>query len=98
MFGNDVATEAPPFDSGGAGLYSSINDYARYCAMILNGGSLGGKEILNLETLKLHLSDLTPQLTSEDFGRDFGEGAAFMKFGGGASCFDEGCSFFPRFR
>ncbi|MDC0214224.1 beta-lactamase family protein [Gammaproteobacteria bacterium] len=83
VFGNNVATTPPPFDSGGAGLYSTINDYARYCAMIQNGGSLGDKEILNQETLELHLSDLTPQLTSEDFGRDFGEGAAFMKFGGG---------------
>jgi CubicO group peptidase (beta-lactamase class C family) len=83
VFGNEVAIKVPPFDSGGAGLYSTINDYARYCAMILNGGTLGGKEILDQETLQLHLSDLTPQLTREDFGRDFGEGAAFMKFGGG---------------
>ena len=83
VFGNLVATKPPSFDSGGAGLYSTINDYARYCAMILNGGSIDGKEILNPQTLDLHLSDLTPQLTSADFGRDFGEGAAFMKFGGG---------------
>ena len=61
-------------------MYSTINDYARYCAMILNGGSIDGKEILNPQTLDLHLSDLTPQQVRT---LGLGEGAAFMKFGGG---------------
>ena len=83
MFGSQVPTARPNFDSAGGGLYASLNDYARYCAMILNGGSIDGVRILDDETLKLHLSDLTPQLTSENFRRDFGDGANFMKFGGG---------------
>ena len=83
MFGSQVRTAQPAFDSAGGGLYASLNDYARYCAMILNGGEIDGVRILNKETLSLHLSDLTPQLTSENFRRDFGDGATFMKFGGG---------------
>ena len=83
MFGSRVRTVKPTFDSAGAGLYASLNDYARYCAMILNGGIVDDTRILKSETLELHLSDLTPQLTSENFKRDFGDGATFMKFGGG---------------
>ena len=83
MFGSRVRTVKPTFDAAGAGLYASLNDYARYCAMILNGGIVGDTRILKSETLELHLSDLTPQLTSENFRRDFGDGATFMKFGGG---------------
>ena len=83
MFGSTVRTSPPSFDSGGGGLYASVNDYAKYCAMILNGGEIDGVRILDEETLNLHLSDLTPQLTSENFRKDFGDGATFMKFGGG---------------
>ena len=80
---DDIFDSRPAHESGGAGLATTVNDYARYCAMILADGEVNGKEILTKKTLELHLSDLTPQLTSKSFSRDFGEGAAFMKFGGG---------------
>ena len=83
MFTNSARTKPGSFDSAGGGLFSSLNDYARYCAMILNRGEVEGIRILSEETVNLHLIDLTPQLTSENFSRDFGDGASFMKFGGG---------------
>ena len=38
---------------GGAGLYSTISDYLRFCRMILNQGELDGKRILSPETVGL---------------------------------------------
>ena len=81
MFNVPVQTTQATYDSGARGLHGSINDYAKYLAMILNGGQFQGAEVLSKETRDIHLSDLTPQLTSENFRRGFGEGAAFMKFG-----------------
>jgi CubicO group peptidase (beta-lactamase class C family) len=37
--------------SGGAGLVSTIGDYARFCQMMLNGGQLDGKRVLKPETV-----------------------------------------------
>jgi CubicO group peptidase (beta-lactamase class C family) len=34
------------FESGGAGLFSTLDDYAHFGQMLLNGGSYNGKEIL----------------------------------------------------
>ena len=52
----------PPFESGGAGLVSTVDDYHAFCSMMLNQGRLGGKEILTPESVKMMTSD---QLTSE---------------------------------
>ena len=38
---------------GGAGLYSTISDYLRFCRMILNQGELDGNRILSPETVGL---------------------------------------------
>jgi CubicO group peptidase (beta-lactamase class C family) len=45
------------WESGGAGLVSTIGDYARFLQMLLNGGELDGKRYLKLETVKLMTSD-----------------------------------------
>lgn len=42
----------PAFESGGAGLVSTIDDYNRFARMLLNGGSLEGRKILSPETLR----------------------------------------------
>ena len=42
----------PAFESGGAGLVSTIDDYNRFVTMLLNGGSFKGKRILSSETVK----------------------------------------------
>jgi CubicO group peptidase (beta-lactamase class C family) len=48
--------------SGGAGLTSTLGDYARLCQMLLNGGELEGVRLLSPKTVELmttsHTSDL----------------------------------------
>jgi CubicO group peptidase (beta-lactamase class C family) len=53
---------APPLlESGGGGLVSTTHDYMRFCAMMLNGGTLDGVQILSPKTVALfslnHLPD-----------------------------------------
>lgn len=43
IFSVDAVTEGPRlYLSGGAGLVSSVDDYFRFCQMLLNGGELDG--------------------------------------------------------
>jgi CubicO group peptidase (beta-lactamase class C family) len=50
--------------SGGAGLVSTAQDYARFAQMLLNGGELDGVRLLSPKTIELmtvsHTSDLPP--------------------------------------
>ncbi|MFO1077243.1 MAG: serine hydrolase domain-containing protein [Planctomycetota bacterium] len=41
------------FDAGGAGLFSTIDDYARFCRMLLGNGELDGVRILGRKTMEL---------------------------------------------
>ena len=49
--------EKPAMESGGGGLVSTTIDYARFCQMLLNGGSLAGNRIVGRKTLELMASD-----------------------------------------
>src|SRR5205814_2127264 len=49
--------EKPVMESGGGGLVSTTMDYARFCQMLLNGGSLDGVRIIGRKTLELMASD-----------------------------------------
>ncbi|WP_169711688.1 serine hydrolase domain-containing protein [Henriciella litoralis] len=49
-----------PFESGGGGLVSTIDDYARFSQMMLNGGSLSGQQILKPETVALMTQNQLP--------------------------------------
>ena len=46
-------TVKPALLSGSGGLYSTTEDYWRFCQMLLNGGELDGARILKPETVKL---------------------------------------------
>lgn len=51
----DVAAEPfsrPAFESGGAGLLSTLPDYLKFGTMLLNGGTFGGRRILKEETVR----------------------------------------------
>ncbi len=49
------------FESGGAGLYSTLDDYMHFGQMLLNNGTYKGKEILTQETVRFFTnSGLTP--------------------------------------
>lgn len=57
-------SKMPTFESGGAGLVSTIDDYAKFATMLLNKGSYEGKSILASKTvaymINSHLNS-TPQ-------------------------------------
>lgn len=49
--------EQPVMESGGGGLVSTTMDYARFCLMLRNGGTLDGVRIVGRKTLELMASD-----------------------------------------
>jgi CubicO group peptidase (beta-lactamase class C family) len=49
--------EKPAMESGGGGLLSTTMDYARFCQMLLNGGTLDGVRIIGRKTLEWMASD-----------------------------------------
>jgi len=58
--------------SGGAGLLSTIEDYAKFCQMLLNGGSFNGKRILGRKTVEFmgrnHIGNQTVWDRNDKFG------------------------------
>ena len=48
---NDMAYR-PAYEAGGAGLASTIDDYAKFAQMLLNGGTYNGVQILRPATVK----------------------------------------------
>ncbi len=59
---------------GTYGLFSSMNDYLQFCKMILNQGSLNGKQVLAAETVALMQKNHVGTLLgpSRGFGLGFG--------------------------
>ena len=45
------------WESGGAGMVGTIGDYARFLQMLLNGGTVDGRQYLKPETIALMASD-----------------------------------------
>jgi CubicO group peptidase (beta-lactamase class C family) len=66
------------FAAGGAGMFSTIGDYARFGQMLLNGGELDGVRILGRKTVELmmanHLNHLARPTTGGDDAFGFGLG------------------------
>ena len=54
--------QAPEFEMGGGGLYSTAADYARFLRMILNRGELDGTRVLRAETVAQMAADQIPGL------------------------------------
>jgi CubicO group peptidase (beta-lactamase class C family) len=53
-------TLAPNWIPGGHGLVSTAADYARFCQMLLNGGTLDGRRIVSAATIELMRKDHLP--------------------------------------
>jgi CubicO group peptidase (beta-lactamase class C family) len=58
----DKAAKSPynsgfAFVSGGGGLVSTMQDYANFCRMLVDGGEFKGNRILKEETVKLMFTD-----------------------------------------
>jgi CubicO group peptidase (beta-lactamase class C family) len=70
-------TKPPPFESGGGGSVSTVDDYALYCQMMLNKGELGGVRILKPETVAMMETDqLEPAVVTPT-----GVGSEGVRFG-----------------
>ena len=69
-----VPTQANTVYGGTFGLFSSMNDYLQFCKMILNQGSLNGKQVLEAETIALMQENHVGTLLgpSRGFGLGFG--------------------------
>lgn len=65
--------QAGSYFSGGAGLSSTIKDYAAFLQMLLNGGELNGKRVLAEHTVDLMISNQIGSLNLGDnkFGLGF---------------------------
>lgn len=68
--------------SGGAGLLSTANDYARFLSMLLNGGELDGKRLLSRKSVELMTVDHINGVPYRE-GQGFGLGFSLVKDLGG---------------
>lgn len=57
--------------SGHAGLFSTVNDTARLCQMILNNGTYGGKRVLSAESVDLIFTNFNEKFPGDDQGVGF---------------------------
>lgn len=57
--------------SGGAGLSSTVEDYAKFLQLFLNNGEFNGVRLIGRKTVELMLTDHLPDLGNE-FGLGFG--------------------------
>jgi CubicO group peptidase (beta-lactamase class C family) len=75
----------PTMPSGGGGMVSTIDDYARFAQMLANGGQLDGVRILAPSTVKLMTSN---HLGENLLAGQFGLGMSVMRpgFGYGFNC------------
>jgi len=66
------------YHSGGAGLVSTLGDYARFLQMLLNHGEFNGRRLLKAETItqmtRNQIGDLSPSINThgDKFGYGFG--------------------------
>ena len=59
--------------AGGAGLSATAGDYARFCQMMLNGGTLDGTRLLGRKTVELMSHDQLGKVAPDQgFGLGFG--------------------------
>lgn len=72
--------EEPLFESGGAGLVSTMEDYSHLAQMIISGGTYNGVQILKPETIKMMSQDQLTQTQKVRFDWDSvkGHGYGFL--------------------
>lgn len=70
----DYPTLEGTYFSGGAGLSSTIYDYALFMQMLLNGGTYNGKQFLSRTTVRMMTSNQLEEavIGADDFGLGFG--------------------------
>jgi CubicO group peptidase (beta-lactamase class C family) len=66
--------DGAPFESGGGGMLSTMDDYLRFTMALSNGGAFGGKRILRRQTLAFMTADHTGARPGRPAGLGFGLG------------------------
>lgn len=80
--------QRPSFISGGGGAVSTVDDYSRFCQMLLNYGKIEGKQFLLPETVELFISNQIGEITDRSFPLDgfgLGIGVTPVKYNGGTA-------------
>jgi CubicO group peptidase (beta-lactamase class C family) len=77
-------SQPPKWFSGGGGLLSTAEDYARFCQMLLNGGELEGVRLLSRKSVELMTSNHLPADVSYGaFTMELGLSAPLPEYGQG---------------
>jgi CubicO group peptidase (beta-lactamase class C family) len=74
----------PTFESGSGGLVGTIDDYARFCQMLLSGGVSAGQRVLSRPSVELMRSNLLPDgadIAAIALPGQYGEDLAGVGFG-----------------
>ncbi|MDR2931921.1 MAG: beta-lactamase family protein, partial [Oscillospiraceae bacterium] len=78
----DSMLSPPAFESGGAGLTSTIDDYMTFARMLLGGGALNGTRVMSPKTVEYYT---TPQLNNaaqiQDLDDHWTNGLAGFSYG-----------------
>ena len=86
--GKSTYAEPPKLESGGGGLVSTMHDYARFCRMMLGGGTLDGVQILSPKTVAMFGINLLPD---NKLLADLSAAATFTEAGYNGIGFSIGC-------
>jgi CubicO group peptidase (beta-lactamase class C family) len=71
------------FEAGGAGLFSTANDYIRFAQMLANGGALDGARLLSADTVAamstahVQADRMPDRMDSVDLGYGYGVGVIY---------------------
>ena len=79
-----LLTRKPKAMLGGQGLLSTTEDYARFCRMMANGGSLDGNTILEPETIELMQQDHLKNIQRTYGLGGWADGSGLYYWGGAA--------------
>jgi CubicO group peptidase (beta-lactamase class C family) len=75
MYSQGAVSRAQSYTEGAIGLNGPIEDYARFCQMLLNKGAFNGRRVLKPETVALMTSiNRLPAQHSGENGFQFGLG------------------------
>jgi CubicO group peptidase (beta-lactamase class C family) len=80
-----LSDRAVRFPMPAGGLFSTAQDVAKFCQMILNGGELGGKRYLSENAVKMMTSKQTGDAVKESYGFGWSVGADWTGHGGAES-------------
>jgi CubicO group peptidase (beta-lactamase class C family) len=80
LSGRPPLTAMPQGPTGGAGLYSTADDYLRFTQMLLNGGELNGVRLLSPRTVEMMRTNHLSKEATRNIRPGMGFGMDFMVY------------------